>query len=81
MVDRSGVPLAIRTAGANASDHKQTLPLVLESSKVDGVPGRPTELPDVAYADPGYDSEATRALLRWLGIEPHIAYAGFLFHC
>jgi transposase len=23
--------------------------------------------------DRGYDSEATRALLRWLGIEPHIA--------
>jgi transposase len=30
-------------------------------------------LPDDAYADRGYDSEATRALLRWLGIEPHIA--------
>ena len=30
-------------------------------------------MPDEAYADRGYDSEATRALLRWLGIEPHIA--------
>jgi transposase len=73
MVDRHGVPLAIRTAGANASDHKQIIPLVLDFPKVGGTPGRPKEMPDEAYADRGYDSEATRALLRWLGIEPHIA--------
>ncbi len=73
MVDRHGVPLAIRTAGANASDHKQIIPLVLDFPKIGGTPGRPKELPDEAYADRGYDSEATRALLRWLGIEPHIA--------
>ena len=30
-------------------------------------------MPEEAYADRGYDSEATRALPRWLGIEPHIA--------
>jgi transposase len=76
MVDPSGVPLATRTAGANASDHRQILPLVLDFPKVGGVPGRPKELPDEAYADRGYDSEATRALLRWLGIEPHIAKGG-----
>jgi transposase len=73
MVSRTGVPLAIRTAGANASDHRQILPLVLDFPKVGGVPGRPKELPDDVYADRGYDSDATRALLRWLGIEPHIA--------
>ncbi len=28
--------------------------------------------PDVVMADAGYDSEATRALLRWLGVEPKI---------
>jgi transposase len=60
MVDRSGVPLAIRTAGANASDHRQILPLILDFPRVGGVPGRPKELPDEAF-------------LRWLGIEPHIA--------
>jgi transposase len=37
------------------------------------VPGRPKELPDEASADRGYDSEPLRTLLRWLGIEPHIA--------
>src|ERR1700722_7552637 len=73
MVDRHGGPLAIRTAGANASDHRQILPLILDFPKVGGTPGRPKELPDDAYADRGYDSEATRAPLRWLGIEPHIA--------
>ena len=73
MVDRNGVPLAIRTAGANASDHTQILPIVLDFPQVGGKPGRPKELPDEAYADRGYDSDGTRTLLSWLGIEPHIA--------
>jgi transposase len=33
-------------------------------------------LPDVLYADRGYDSDATRRLLRWLEIEPRIARRG-----
>ncbi len=73
LVDRHGVPLAIKTAGANASDHCQIIPLVLDFPKVGGKPGRPKELPDELYADRGYDSDDTRWLLRWLGIEPHIA--------
>jgi transposase len=73
LVDRHGVPLAIRTAGANASDHTQIIPIVLDFPKVGGQPGRPKELPDALYADRGYDSEAARWILIWLGIEPHIA--------
>jgi transposase len=73
MVNKAGVPLVIHTAGANASDHTQFLPVILDFPKVGGVPGRPKELPDDAYADRGYDSEPLRTLLRWLGIEPHIA--------
>ncbi len=73
MVSRQGVPLAARTAGANASDHTQIIPLVLDFPRVGGKPGRPTELPDELYADRGYDSDSTRWLLRWLGVEPHIA--------
>lgn len=76
MVSRSGVPLAIRTAGANASDHTQIIPLVVTFPRVGGKPGRPKERPDVLYADRGYDSEATRWLLRWMGIEPRIAKRG-----
>jgi transposase len=73
LVDRHGVPLAIRTAGANASDHTQIIPVVLDFPHVGGKPGRPKELPDALYADRGYDSDDTRWLLAWLGIEPHIA--------
>ena len=73
LVDRHGVPLAIRTAGANASDHTQILPVVLDFPKVGGKPGRPKEKPAALYADRGYDCDATRGILRWLGIEPHIA--------
>lgn len=73
LVDRNGVPLAIRTAGANESDHRQIIPLVLAFPKVGGKPGRPKRLPDELYADRGYDSDDTRWLLRWLGVEPHIA--------
>lgn len=73
MVDRNGVPLAIRTAAANASDHTQILPTVLDFPRVGGKPGRPKELPDALYADRGYDSDAARTLLAWLGIEPNIA--------
>ncbi len=72
LVDRHGVPMEIHTAAANASDHQQIIPLVLDFPPVGGKPGRPKELPDDLYADRGYDSEATRWLLRWLGIEPHI---------
>jgi transposase len=73
LVDRHGVPLAIRTAGANASDHRQIIPIVLDYPRVRGKPGRPKEMPDELYADRGYDCEGTRWLLRWLGIEPHVA--------
>ena len=40
MVSRAGVPLAVRTAGANASDHTQIIPLVLDFPRVGGKPGR-----------------------------------------
>jgi transposase len=72
LVERHGAPLAIRAAGANAGDHRQIIPTVLDFPKGGGKPGRPKELPDGLYADRGYDSQATRALLAWLGVEPHI---------
>jgi transposase len=73
LVDQTGAPLVIRTAGANASDQNEIIPIILDFPKVAGKPGRPKELPDVVYADRGYDNESTRMLLRWLGIEPKIA--------
>lgn len=73
LVDRHGVPLAVHSAGANASDHTQLFPTLLPFPHVKGTRGRPKELPDELYADRGYDSEAARALLRWLGVEAKIA--------
>ena len=73
LVSRSGVPLAVRTAGANASDHTQLPPAVLSFPRVGGKPGRPRQLPDEVYADRGYDSEAARHRLAWLGVAPRIA--------
>ena len=37
LVDRHGVPLAIRTAPANASDHRQIIRLVLDFPRVTGI--------------------------------------------
>lgn len=74
LVDQDGVPLVIHTAPANVSDHREILPAVLDFPEIGGQPGRPREHPAELYADAGYDCEATRCLLRWLGIEPHIRH-------
>ncbi len=72
LVDRDGVPLVIRAVPANRSDQLEILPTVVSFPAVPGKPGRPRTHPDKLYADAGFDCEATRSLLRWLGIEPHI---------
>jgi len=76
MVDLNGVPLAVKTAGSNRSDQKELMPLIVEFPHIKGKPGRPKELPDVVIADAGYDSEATRSLLSWMGIKPLIRKRG-----
>ena len=73
LVDGNGIPLVLRSSGANTSDQTEILPVIIEFPKVTGKKGRPKEHPDEAYADRGYDSATTRLLLRWLGIEPKIA--------
>jgi transposase len=72
LVDRDGVPLVIRAVAGNRSDQLEILPTVVSFPAVPGKPGRPRTHPDDLYADAGYDCDATRSLLRWLGIEPHI---------
>ena len=72
LVDRHGAPLVIRTASANRSDQLETLPTAAEFPEVGGKPGRPRTHPEELYADAGYDSDAVRNVLRWMGIEPHI---------
>ena len=72
LVDPHGTPMAMQTVGANVSDQTQVMPLVVRFPHIGGKPGRPKEHPDALYGDRGYDSDATRALLRWLGVEPMI---------
>lgn len=72
LVDRDGVPLVIRAAAANRSDQLEILPTVVAYPAIPGQVGRPPTHPRKLYADAGYDCEATRTILRWLGIEPHI---------
>lgn len=77
MVDKKGIPLAIRIAPANASEHTQIIPILVEQfPEVGGKPGRPPAKPTDVYADAGYDSEATRSILAWLGMIPHIPKRG-----
>ena len=75
-VDRDGVPLVIRAAAANRSDHLEIPPAVANYPEVKGKRGRPRSHPARLYADAGYDCEATRAVLRWLGVETHIRKRG-----
>lgn len=74
LVDRDGVPLVIRAVPANRSDHLEILPTVVAFPEVGGTPGHPRTHPEKLYADAGFDSEATRSILRWLGIDPHIRH-------
>ena len=74
LVDRDGVPLVLRAVASHRSDHREILPTVVSFPEVAGKPGRPRTHPDSLYADAGFDCEATRTILRWLRIEPHIRH-------
>jgi len=74
LVDSHGIPLVVHAAPGNSSDHCEILPTVVAFPEIGGKPGRPPTHPKKLYADAGYDSEATRSILRWLGIEPHIRH-------
>lgn len=76
LVDRHGTPLALQSAPANTSDHRQILSTVLRFPRVGGTPGRPRALPRTLYADAGYDSQYTRMILKLLGITPRIRHSG-----
>lgn len=74
IVDRHGVPVVIRAAPSNRSDHDELIPAVESIPEIGGKPGRPKTHPDDLYADAGYDSDPHRAVLRFIGIRPHIRY-------
>ena len=79
VVDRNGIPLAVRLSAANAHDATQLLPLVDAIPPIigpRGKPGRPRKRPAKLHADKAYDSLELRRALRARGITPRIARRG-----
>ena len=79
MVDRNGIPLAVRLSAANAHDTTQLLPLVDAIPPIIGPrgrAGRPRKRPAKLHADKAYDASALRRALRARGIMPRIARRG-----
>jgi IS5 family transposase len=79
VVDRNGIPLAVRLSAANAHDATQLFPLVDGIPSIIGPrgrPGRPRKRPAKLHADKAYDSADLRRALRARGITPRIARRG-----
>jgi len=79
VVDRSGIPLAVRLSAANAHDATQLLPLVDAIPPIIGPrgrAGRPRKRPAKLHADKAYDASVLRRALRARGIMPRIARRG-----
>ena len=79
MVDRGGIPLAVRLSAANAHDSTHLLPLVDAIPPIIGPrgrPGRPRKRPAKLHADKAYDSSDLRRALRARRITPRIARRG-----
>ena len=79
VVDRNGIPLAVRLSAANAHDSTQLVPLVDDIPPIigpRGKPGRPRKRPAKLHADKAYDSSDLRRALRARGITPRIARRG-----
>jgi transposase len=79
VVDRNGIPLAVRLSAANAHDSTLLEPLVDAIPPIVGPrgrPGRPRFRPAKLHADKAYDSADKRRALRRRGITPRIARRG-----
>ncbi len=79
VVDRTGIPLAIRLSAASAHDATQLIPLIAAIPPIigpRGKPGRPRKRPAKLHADKAYDASALRDAVRTRGITPRIARRG-----
>jgi IS5 family transposase len=79
VVDRNGIPLAVRLSAANARDSTQLLPLIDAIPPIIGPRGKPGGLrkrPAKLHADKAYDSAEKRRDLRGRGITPRITRRG-----
>lgn len=76
MVDRRGIPLAVRQSAANVHDSKMLEATVDAIPAIKGRRGRPRKRPVKLHADKGYDYDRCRQALRKRGILPRIARKG-----
>jgi IS5 family transposase len=76
VVDRRGIPLAIRQSAANVHDSKMLEATVDAIPAIKGRRGRPRKRPVKLHADKGYDYPRCRQALRKRGILPRIARKG-----
>jgi transposase len=76
VVDRQGIPLAVRLGGANRHDSKLLEELVDAIKPIKRPRGRPRKRPEKLHADKGYDYEGCREALRRRGIKARIARRG-----
>lgn len=76
MVDRQGIPLAIRLSAANVNDGRMLEATVDAVAPIRQRRGRPRRRPDKLHADKAYDSRGCRRALRARGIMPRIARKG-----
>ena len=76
MVDRQGIPLAIRQSAANVHDSRLLEEMVDAIPALKGRRGRPRKRPTKLHADKGCDYPRCRRALRKRGIIPRIARKG-----
>ncbi len=79
LVDRNGVPLAVKLSAANVNDCQVLEPLIDAIPPIVGPrgrPGRPRFRPAKLHADKAYDYPEKRRALRRRGIIPRIARRG-----
>ena len=76
MVERRGVPLAVRLSGANLPDGKRMLQRVEAVEPVRGQRRHRRQRPERLHADQAYDDQGLRRGLRERGIIPRIARRG-----
>lgn len=76
ITDGGGVPLQAELSAANTPDLKCLPSLVVTIPPVQGRRGAPRSRPDHLYGDRAYHSQDADSLLKWLGIEPHLAKRG-----
>ena len=79
VVDRKGIPLAVRLSAANAHDSTRLVPLVDAIPPIigpRGKPGRPRKRPAEPHAEKACDYPSLRRALRARGITSRIARRG-----